>query len=244
MEDSQHSGLARRGFLGLTGSTALALLAGTATADDADASSLGVFDGAADVAAGFDGIRLTELGRYESGIFNEGGAESATVATAGFMRFVGMEEELRERGIRVFGPDVTAAQDFEPGYVTVSGDSTTAWVSPQENNALAEIDAAEVTEPLPLGFKDYSLAGNELDASNEDGGIDVRNWPIHDILQPDAIAAYSPGDDGETYIVTANEGDSRDYDAFSEEAEVADPDLDPEAFDVSAIEGIDSVEEL
>ncbi|ESP87221.1 5'-nucleotidase [Candidatus Halobonum tyrrellensis G22] len=175
-----------------------------------------------------------------------GGAASATVATAGFEAFVGREEELRDRGIRVFGPDATAAQDFEPEYVAVSDDSETAWVALQENNAIAEIDvdAAEVTDLWALGFKDYSLAGNELDASNEDGGVNVRNWPIHGILQPDAIAAYSPGEGDETYVVTANEGDSRDYDGFSEEAEVADLDLDPEAFDFDAIEGVDSVEEL
>ncbi|WP_318568004.1 choice-of-anchor I family protein [Salinigranum marinum] len=172
------------------------------------------------------------------------GADAATVSTADFSRFDGMEDELRERGIRVFGPGASASQDFEPEYVTVSDDSATAWVSLQENNAIAEIDveSATVTELLPLGFKDYSLAGNELDASNEDGGVNIRNWPINGILQPDSIGAYSP--DGETYLVTANEGDSRDYDGFSEESEVADLDLDPDAFDFDAIEGIDSVEEL
>jgi len=170
------------------------------------------------------------------------GADAATVSTADFTRFDGMEDELRERGIRVFGPGASASQDFEPEYVTVSDDSATAWVSLQENNAIAEIDVASatVTELLPLGFKDYSLAGNELDASNEDGGVNIRNWPINGILQPDSIGAYSP--DGETYLVTANEGDGRDYDGFSEESEVAD--LDPDAFDVDSIEGIDSVEEL
>ncbi|WP_380674347.1 choice-of-anchor I family protein [Salinigranum sp. GCM10025319] len=172
------------------------------------------------------------------------GADAATVSTADFTRFDGMEDELRARGIRIFGPGASASQDFEPEYVVVSDDSTTAWVSLQENNAIAEIDVASatVTKLLPLGFKDYSLPGNELDASNEDGGVNIRNWPVFGILQPDAIGAYSP--DGETYLVTANEGDSRDYDGFSEESEVADLDLDPDAFDFGEIEGIDSVEEL
>lgn len=76
MDDPQasHGRLARRGFLGLAGSTALALLAGTAAADDPSAAGDGL-GGAADVAGGFDGLRLTELGRHESEIFNEGGAE-------------------------------------------------------------------------------------------------------------------------------------------------------------------------
>jgi DNA-binding beta-propeller fold protein YncE len=172
-----------------------------------------------------------------------GGVEDATVDTAGFRRFNGREDQLRRRGIRIFGPNASASQDFEPEYVTISDDSRTAWVSLQENNAIAEIDIrqARVERLLPLGFKDFSLAGNELDASNEDG-VNVRNWPINGILQPDAIGAYSPN--GQTYIVTANEGDSRDYDSFSEEVEVSELRLDPDAFDVDEIEGVDSVEEL
>jgi len=172
------------------------------------------------------------------------GADAPTVSTAEFTAYDGMEDELRSRGIRIFGPGASASQDFEPEYVTVSDDSTTAWVSLQENNAIAEIDIhdAEVTDLLPLGFKDHRQDGNELDASNEDGGVNIRNWPVYGILQPDAIGTYSP--DGEQYIVTANEGDSRDYDSFSEEVEVSEFRLDPEAFDVDEIEGIDSVEEL
>ena len=172
------------------------------------------------------------------------GVADATVSTAGFSAFDGKEDQLRRQGIRIFGPNASASQDFEPEYVTISDDSKTAWVSLQENNAIAEIDIdkARVKRLLPLGFKDFSLAGNELDASNEDGGVNVRNWPINGILQPDAIGAYSP--DGKTYIVTANEGDSRDYGSYSEEAEVSDLRLDPEAFDFDEIEGIDSVAEL
>lgn len=173
-----------------------------------------------------------------------GCGDTPTVSTADFTGYDGMEDELRSRGVRIFGPGASASQDFEPEYVTISDDSTTAWVSLQENNAIAAIDIenAEVTDLLPLGFKDYSLAGNELDASNEDGGVNIRNWPIKGILEPDAIGAYSP--DGEQYIVTANEGDSRDYDSFSEEVEVSDLRLDPEAFDFDAIDAVDSVEEL
>ncbi|WP_241881399.1 choice-of-anchor I family protein [Halorubrum sp. Ib24] len=172
------------------------------------------------------------------------GVDHATVDTAGFRRFNGREDQLRRQGIRIFGPNASASQDFEPEYVTISDDSRTAWVSLQENNAIAEIDIrqARVTRLLPLGFKDFSMAGNELDASNEDGGVNVRNWPINGILQPDAIGAYSPN--GQTYIVTANEGDSRDYDSFSEEVEVSELRLDPDAFDFDEIEGIDTVEEL
>src|SRR5690606_6438840 len=86
----------------------------------------------------------------------------------------------------------------------------TAWVSLQENNALAKLDvaAATITDILPLGYKDHGVDGNGLDVSDTDGKIDIRAWPgVRGIYMPDAIAAYNV--DGKTYIVTANEGDSR-----------------------------------
>ena len=48
------------------------------------------------------------------------------------------------------------------------------------------------------------------------------------IYQPDSIAAYELK--GKVHLVTANEGDARDYDGFSEEKRVKNLDLDPVAF--------------
>lgn len=132
--------------------------------------------------------------------------------------------------IRIFGPGATVAQDLEPEYITVSKDSKTAWVALQENNAIAVLDIAsgQFTELRGLGFKDHSLPGNELDASNQDGTINITNWPVLGMYQPDAIASYRYR--GRTYIVSANEGDARDYDGYSEEARVRDLPLDPDVF--------------
>ncbi len=84
----------------------------------------------------------------------------ADVRTASFARFNGEEAALRARGIRIYGPGATAAQDFEPEYITVSQDSRTAYVTLQENNAIATIDiaAAQVTGLLPLGYKNHNAA--------------------------------------------------------------------------------------
>jgi len=155
------------------------------------------------------------------------GVAKAQVRTADFARFNGMEDELRARGVRIFGPNASAAQDLEPEYITVARDSRRAWVSLQEANALAVIDIqrAAVTDILPLGTKDHSLPGNELDASDKDGAINITNWPVQGMYMPDAIASYTFR--GQTYIVTANEGDSRDYGGYSEEARVKDLTLDP-----------------
>lgn len=80
------------------------------------------------------------------------------VRTVSFKKFNGQEDKLRAKGIRIYGPGASAAQDFEPEYITVTEDSRTAYVTLQENNAIAEIDlkSASVSSLLPLGYKDYS----------------------------------------------------------------------------------------
>lgn len=85
------------------------------------------------------------------------GVANATVTDVGFTSFDGQEETLRQRGIRIF-PDVSVSQDVEPEFITVSGDSTTAFVALQENNAIAVVDleTLEVTDLQPLGATDFS----------------------------------------------------------------------------------------
>jgi hypothetical protein len=60
--------------------------------------------------------------------------------------------------VRIYGPNATPAQDVEPEYITVSDDSLTAYVTLQENNAIATIDlsAARITAVRSLGFKDFN----------------------------------------------------------------------------------------
>ncbi len=159
-----------------------------------------------------------------------GGPASATVRTATFTAFNDQADELIAQGLRVFGPGATLAQDVEPEYIAVSPDGTTAFVTLQENNAVAAVDiaAAEVTAIFPLGFKDHSLEVNAMDVSDRDDAINIRPWPVHGMYQPDAIAALERN--GSLYLVTANEGDARDYDGFSEEVRVKDLTLDPTAF--------------
>ena len=158
------------------------------------------------------------------------GVTNATVRTADFTAYNGKEAELNAKGIRVFGPNASAAQDLEPEYITVSRNSRFAWVALQEANALAVIDIhkAKVVDLQPLGTKDHTLAENAFDASNRDTGINITTWPTKGMYMPDAISSYTY--QGRTYIITANEGDSRDYDGFSEEERVKDLTLDPAAF--------------
>lgn len=191
------------------------------------------------------------------------------VTQINFRKFNGAQ---LDPSVRVFGPGATAAQDFEPEYIAVSPDSKTAWVVLQENNAMARINLrnGKIESLTGLGFKDHSVAGNELDASNRDDAINIRNWPVFGMYLPDGIAAYEASaprgrgrghhgcdwdaerdngygrdhdprhrrDDyrkredcfGGVFIVSANEGDSRDYDGFSEEERIGDLALDPDVF--------------
>jgi hypothetical protein len=134
--------------------------------------------------------------------------------------------------------DPKPSTDFEPEYVTVTPDSGTAFVSLQENNAIATVNIpnAEITGVSGLGSKDFSIPGNELDtsdadlaAANGDDGevsdtISLQNWPIRGLYQPDAIATH--GVARETFVLTANEDDARDF----EVATVSDLTLAEDAF--------------
>ncbi|MEM5566091.1 choice-of-anchor I family protein [Psychroserpens sp. AS72] len=156
-----------------------------------------------------------------------------SVITLDFSSFNSQESTLENQGFRVFGPNANLAQDVEPEYVAISSDSNTAWVSLQENNGIAEINLVTktITNIYPLGYKDYSIAGNAIDASDRDGIKELKNWPVYGMFQPDAIVSVSIN--GINYIISANEGDARDYDGFSEEERVDDLVLDETAFPVS-----------
>jgi hypothetical protein len=142
------------------------------------------------------------------------GVMNATAATAGFTTYNGGAPA----GVRISGPGASVTQDLEPEFIATSLDSKTAWVTLQENNALAIIDiaSATVTDLVALGSKDHFLAGNALDASDRDDSIKIQTWPVHGTYMPDGIAAYQSN--GETFLITANEGDAREYIYSADEA--------------------------
>ncbi|KHG42699.1 MAG: cadherin-like domain-containing protein [Aphanizomenon flos-aquae KM1D3_PB] len=175
--------------------------------------------------------------------------DNSKVTTANFTAFNGQKETLTAAGVRLFGLNATVAQDLEPEYIAVSPDGKTAFVTLQENNAFAVLDiaTASITKIVPLGFKDHNLPGNGLDASDRDvngtssggGKINIQNWPIFGMYQPDAISSFQIAD--KTYYITANEGDARirptangtfgnEGSLFNEEARVSSLNLDPTAF--------------
>lgn len=136
---------------------------------------------------------------------------------------------------RVFGPGASLAQDVEPEYVAISHDSKTAYVTLQENNGLAivNLETKTITDIIGLGVKNYGLPNNQIDASDKDDIVgNFQNWPVLGFYHPDAIVYTKIR--GGRYLITANEGDARDYDGFSEEERVKDLTLDPVVFSNAA----------
>ncbi|KAA3622885.1 MAG: hypothetical protein DWP94_07295, partial [Flavobacterium sp.] len=156
----------------------------------------------------------------------------ANVTTLNFNAFDAQQAALEADGVRIFGPGANVSQDLEPEYIAVSTDNLFAYVSLQENNAYAIVDLTtlEISDVISFGLKDHSLPENSLDLSDETDFIFNANWPVYGMYMPDAIAYYEVG--GVGYIVTANEGDAREYDNYGEERKIDDNDytLDPSVF--------------
>lgn len=112
--------------------------------------------------------------------------------------------------IRKDGTKEDAVKDFEPEYIAVSKDGKKAYVTLQENNAIATIDieAGKVLSVKSLGYKDHSLLGNELDAARNEK-IGFERLPILGAYMPDAVASVNIG--GVEYLVTGNEGDATEW---------------------------------
>lgn len=143
-------------------------------------------------------------------------------------------------GVRISGPEgTTIARDLEPEYVTIDEQDRFAYVTCQENNAIITIDLGRgrLAGIFGLGAKDHAALGNALDASDKDDMIRIANWPLKGLYMPDGIASYSVASTGrfgrtrkQTYLVTANEGDAREWGDYIDESRVKDLDLDPSAF--------------
>lgn len=137
---------------------------------------------------------------------------------------------LDAAGVRVFGPGALPSRDLEPEYIAVAGGK--AYVTLQEANGLAIIDIATATVDriVGLGLKDHMLPGQGLDPSDQDGGIHIANWPVSGLYMSDAIASFQS--EKRTYLITANEGDAREYEAYTEPVRLGNSRyvLDPTAF--------------
>ncbi|MCH4405356.1 choice-of-anchor I family protein [Staphylococcus haemolyticus] len=146
-----------------------------------------------------------------------GGPANVTVNNVRTAMFTKEHQE----GIRALGPNAEDAYlNIEPEYIAVDSQSKYAYVTLQEVSAIAKVDIAkgQIVQVKGLPYKDHSLAQNAMDVSDEDGKSELRRAPVLGLLQPDGIDTYDYN--GETYLLIANEGDSQDYEGYSEEKRV------------------------
>ena len=124
-----------------------------------------------------------------------------------FSAFDSQRDALAEDGV-VLKKGSNPSVDLEPEYIAVAEGK--AYVTLQENNAIAVLDiASETFEGVyPIGFENYSKTPIDID-KKDDAYAPKTYEGLMGIRMPDAIAAYTVG--GETYLVTANEGDAREW---------------------------------
>lgn len=153
-----------------------------------------------------------------------------TVTTLDFSSFASQAETLKKDGFRVSKFAKSFAQDIEPEYITISDDSKTAWVTLQENNGVAKVDLTSktITAIYPLGLKDFNNADNAIDVSDSDSKIAFNPWKVKGMYMPDAISHFSANN--VPYFVTANEGDAREYNAYTDIKRMKNMTLDATVF--------------
>ena len=120
-----------------------------------------------------------------------------------------------------YGPE-DWPKDLEPEYLAVSRDGSNAYVSLQENNAIATIDlnARRVSRLFSLGTKDHDREYDTIDTKSSDKTWQLSAMPIRSYFMPDAIATFEKR--GNRYLVTANEGDTRSGNAQNDVIKVSD----------------------
>jgi DNA-binding beta-propeller fold protein YncE len=191
------------------------------------------------------------------------GVPADTAINLGFTDFNVGGPRNRElpANVRIGRPGATVAQDLEPEYVAISPDSTTAFVTLQENNAVAVVDlaSARITKIIGLGFKDYGskfkIAPSDRYAgttaavyNNPTVKATLKHYPnLFGVYLPDGIASFTV--DGKTYFITANEGDDRGDFLTGAAADTARfssivANLDPVAFPADVVNAIRSDQEL
>ena len=132
---------------------------------------------------------------------------ACTSEVVGFEVFDARRAELAADGV-VLKKESAPSVDFEPEYIAVAGGK--AYITLQENNAIAVLDLASRAYDgvWSAGFEDYSVTPIDIDKKDDAYAPKTYN-SLMGIRMPDGIAAFQV--DGRTYLVTANEGDAREW---------------------------------
>ena len=139
-----------------------------------------------------------------------------TAVVVDFTSFDAQRDSLVSAGI-VLKKNSEPSVDLEPEYIAVADGK--AYVTLQENNAIAVLDIAAKTFSgiYSAGFEDYSATPVDIDKKDETYSPKTYE-SLMGIRMPDGIAAFTQN--GKTYLLTANEGDSREWGDYLNEDEV------------------------
>ncbi len=157
------------------------------------------------------------------------------VTTVGFtdLERADLDPDIRQSRL-LRGETITVAQDFEPEYVVADEDSELAYVSLQESSGLAVLDleTLEFTDVFGLPVVDHDVAGNEISPTDRplgepdrrldpaetstadaefatDANTGLGTYDVVGMPMPDGIAVRTV--DGTPYVLTAEEGDAREW---------------------------------
>lgn len=164
--------------------------------------------------------------------------ESGESKLATFKKFDDKRDELLNDNV-ILMKDAKPSVDLEPEYITVDSSSNKAYISLQEANSIAtlDIESGEFVSVKGLGFKDHSQEGNEIDVV-KDKNINIKKEEnIYGVYMPDGITLYEVN--GKSYILTANEGDAREFGDFNAVKEIKIDDKKVEVLDNSKFDGLE-----
>ena len=141
--------------------------------------------------------------------------QSQEVETVDFTSFDNKREELVNNGI-ILKKDTAPSVDLEPEYIAISDKN--AYISLQEANAIAVLDlnTNKIKDIYSAGYEDYSKVAIDIDKKDEK--YDAKTYEsLRGIRMLDGISVYTV--DGVDYLITANEGDSREWESYLNEDE-------------------------
>ena len=164
---------------------------------------------------GYEGDAVDPMGTITVADLSD--LEAATAQNITFESFDAKRADLTAAGV-VLKKNTAPSVDLEPEYIAVNSAGTRAYVALQEANAIAVVDLTTntVTSIQSLGFKAHNEEGNALDMAKDDK-IDIKSEDVYGIYMPDGITVYEVN--GVEYLLTANEGDSREWGNYLNEVE-------------------------
>ena len=104
---------------------------------------------------------------------------------------LGFTNDMLDGEVRI-KPDSDASKDLEPEYVAVNAAGDTAWITLQENNAVAIVDLEDKEIETVKSLGKVTVSDQKMDITDDDTAAPVLNNPdnIFALYQPDTIQAY------------------------------------------------------